>query len=169
MIDPEWLKVVSADLLLEAGVRLLLHSWVVAPILDGRKLRGVLFESKEGRRAILAKVVVDATGDLDVCAGAGAPYESDFEAEGSNVQHCVNTAWMWAGVDFGRWLAFKQGEPQAYQALLAGGPRGARLPRDAARRLARRRRPVPRPASGRLQRPRDRRPDDAWSSSRAAA
>jgi hypothetical protein len=121
MIDPEWLKVVSADLLLEAGVRLLLHSWVVAPILDGRKLRGVLFESKEGRRAILAKVVVDATGDLDVCAGAGAPYESDVEAEGSNVQHCVNTAWMWAGVDFRRWLAFKQGDPDTYQALLQEG------------------------------------------------
>jgi hypothetical protein len=123
MIDPEWLKVVSTDLVLEAGARLLLHSWVVAPILDGRTLRGALFESKEGRCAILAKVVVDATGDLDVCAGAAAPYESDVEAESSNVQHCVNTAWMWAGVDFGRWLAFKHGEPQAYQALVEEGRR----------------------------------------------
>ena len=121
MIDPEWLKVVSADLLTETGVRLLLHSWAVAPIVDGRTVRGVLFESKEGRRAILAKVVVDATGDLDVCAGAGAPYESDVEAEGSNVQHCVNTAWTWAGADFVRWLEFKHGEPQAYQALLEAG------------------------------------------------
>ncbi len=121
MIDPEWLKVVSADLLTETGVRLLLHSWAVAPIVDGRTVRGVLFESKEGRRAILAKVVVDATGDLDVCAGAGAPYESDVEAEGSNVQHCLNTAWMWAGADFVRWLEFKHGEPQAYQALLEAG------------------------------------------------
>jgi len=121
MIDPEWLKVVSADLLTEAGVRLLLHTWVVAPVLDGRAVRGVLFESKEGRRAILAKVVVDATGDLDVCAGAGAAYESDVEAEGSNVQHCVNTACTWAGVDFVRWLQFKHGEPPAYQALLDAG------------------------------------------------
>ncbi len=121
MIDPEWLKVVSAELLQEAGVRLLLHSWVVAPIVEGRELCGVIFESKEGRRAVLAKVVVDASGDLDVCAGAGASYESDVEGEGSNVQHCVNTAWTWAGVDFGRWLDFKRGDPDAYHAFMARG------------------------------------------------
>jgi hypothetical protein len=121
MIDPEWLKLVSLDLVQEAGATLLLHAWVVAPVLEGRAVRGVILESKEGRRAILAKVVVDATGDLDVCAGAGAAYESDVEGEGSNVQHCLNTAWTWAGVDFDRWLAFKHGEPEAYQALLEHG------------------------------------------------
>ncbi len=121
MIDPEWLKVVSAELLHEVGVRLLLHSFAVGSIVDGRQVRGVLFESKEGRRAVLAKVVIDATGDLDVCASAGAPYESDVEGEGSNVQHCVNTAWTWAGVDFARWLDFKQRDPDAYQALMDEG------------------------------------------------
>ena len=72
MIDPEWLKLVSADLLDEEGVRLLLHSWVVGTLVEDGAVRGVLFESKQGRRAILAKVVVDASGDLDVCAFAGA-------------------------------------------------------------------------------------------------
>ncbi len=121
MIDPEWLKAVSIELLHAEGVRLLLHSWAVGAIRDGRTVRGVVFESKQGRRAILAKVVVDATGDLDVCAYAGVDYESDVEGEGSNVQHCLNTAWLWAGVDFGRWLAFKHGEPDRYQALLERG------------------------------------------------
>ena len=42
---------------------------------------GVLFESKEGRRAMQAKVVVDATGDLDVGAGAEHAFESDADSE----------------------------------------------------------------------------------------
>ena len=124
MIDPEWLKVASTDLLEEVGARLLLHAWVVDAIVDGRELRGAIFESKEGRRAILAKVVVDATGDLDICAQAGVAYESDVEGAGadiSNVQHCLNTAWTWAGVDFGRWLEFKQGDPDAHRALMKQG------------------------------------------------
>jgi len=121
MIDPEWLKLVSAQLLHEVGVRLLLHCWAVDTITDGRDVRGAVFESKEGRRAVLAKVTVDATGDLDVCARAGAPFESDIEGEGSNVQHCINTAWTWAGVDFGRWLDFKRSDPDAFQALMARG------------------------------------------------
>jgi hypothetical protein len=121
MIDPEWLKLASLELLEEAGVRLLLHSWVAGSLVEGRRLRGVVFESKQGRRAILAEVVVDATGDLDLCAFAGVPYESDVEAQGSNVQHCINTSWTWAGVDFGRWLRFKSAEPEAFRALTKHG------------------------------------------------
>ncbi len=71
-VDPEWLKLVSLELLEEAGARLLLHSWAVQAIVEDGAARGVVFESKQGRRAILAKVVIDATGDLDVCALAGA-------------------------------------------------------------------------------------------------
>jgi hypothetical protein len=124
MIDPEWLKLASADLLDGEGVRLLLHSWVVGTLVEDGTVRGVLFESKQGRRAILAKVVVDASGDLDVCAYAGAQYQSDVEDQDSsvsNVQHCLNTAFMWAGVDFGRWLEFKRSEPQAHRALMQRG------------------------------------------------
>jgi hypothetical protein len=119
MIDPEWLKYVSAELLLAAGVKFLLHSWVVASVVDGRTLRGVIFESKEGRRAVLAKSIVDASGDLDVCATAGAAFEADAKAGGGGIQHCVNTGWLWAGVDFARWLAFKRDEPQAHRQLMA--------------------------------------------------
>ncbi|OMQ16718.1 hypothetical protein A7K94_0200720 [Modestobacter sp. VKM Ac-2676] len=112
MIDPEWLKTVSAELVHSEGVTLVLHSWVVGTIREGRTVTGVLFESKEGRRAIMAKVVIDATGDLDVCAGAGVPFESDVDSDESPVAHCLNTSWMWAGVDFGRWLEFRRTDPR---------------------------------------------------------
>jgi hypothetical protein len=123
MIDPEWLKIVSHEMLVGTGVRVLLHSWVVAAITDGDQVKGAIFESKQGRRAILAKVVVDATGDLDVCAQAGGAYVTDSETDGKggNVQHCINTAFTWSGVDFTRWLEFKQGDPQGYRDFMARG------------------------------------------------
>ena len=52
----------------EAKVRLLLHAWAAAPILEGNAVKGAIFESKEGRHAVLAKVVIDTTGDADLIA-----------------------------------------------------------------------------------------------------
>jgi len=119
MIDPEWLKYLSAEMLIEAGVKFLLHTWVADPLIDGRQLSGVTFESKEGRRAILASVIVDCTGDLDLCARAGLQYEADAKAGGGGIAHCLNTGWLWAGVDFARWLAFKRDDPHAHRRLMA--------------------------------------------------
>ncbi len=119
MIDPEWLKYLSQEMLIEAGVRFLLHSWVAEPRLDGRWVRGVTFESKEGRRAILADVVIDATGDLDLIARAGLAFEADAKTGGGGIAHCLNTGWLWAGVDFARWLAFKREDPKAHRQLMA--------------------------------------------------
>jgi hypothetical protein len=60
------------DLTLESGVKLLLHSWGVATVMDGDEVQGLIFESKSGRQAILAGVTIDTTGDGDVFALAGA-------------------------------------------------------------------------------------------------
>jgi hypothetical protein len=119
MIDPEWLKYLSAEMLIEAGVKFLLHSWVADPLIEHRRLRGVAFESKEGRRAILADVIVDCTGDLDLCARAGLEFEADAKAGGGGIAHCLNTGWLWAGVDFARWLEFKRRDPAAHRQLMA--------------------------------------------------
>ncbi|HUA02807.1 MAG TPA: FAD-dependent oxidoreductase [Solirubrobacteraceae bacterium] len=119
MIDPEWLKYLSAEMLIEAGVKFLLHTWVADPLIDGRKMSGVTFESKEGRRAVLADVVIDCTGDLDLCARAGLQYEADAKAGGGGIAHCLNTGWLWAGVDFARWLQFKREDPQAHRQLMS--------------------------------------------------
>jgi hypothetical protein len=99
---------------------------VAEPLLDGRRVRGVTFESKEGRRVVFADVVVDATGDLDLIARAGLAFEADAKTGGSGIAHCLNTGWLWAGVDFARWLAFKRAEPQAHRELMAaaGGELG---------------------------------------------
>lgn len=74
-VDAEALKYVMVEMIDEAGVKVFLHCWGVDAILDGPHVRGAVFESKSGRQAILAQVVVDATGDGDVFAAAGAEFE----------------------------------------------------------------------------------------------
>ena len=111
-IDPERLKVISQEMLLETGVRLVFHSWAAVPIVEDGAVKGVVFESKSGRQALMAKVVVDATGDGDVFARAGAEFDTDIE-EG-DVHHSMNTAFMLAGVDMNKWLAFRKGEPEKF-------------------------------------------------------
>ena len=118
-IDPEMLKGVYHQMVREAGVDLILHGWMVAPIAETGRVTGAVFESKQGRRAILARVVVDTTGEGDLYAAAGAAFSSDIDAH--DIHHCINTSWLFAGVDMRRWLDFRAHQPQAYSALLARG------------------------------------------------
>ncbi|HEY8068479.1 MAG TPA: FAD-dependent oxidoreductase [Burkholderiales bacterium] len=118
-VDPERLKLASQELVLEEKVRLVFHSWAAMPLLENGKVRGAIFESKAGRQAVRAKVVVDATGDGDLFARAGAAYESDIEA--ADIHHCMNTAWLLGGVDMERWLEFKAGQPEQFTQFMARG------------------------------------------------
>ena len=104
-IDPERLKVATQEMLLAEGVRLVLHGWAALPVVEDGRVTAVLFESKAGRRALRAKVVIDATGDGDVFARAGAEFESDID-EG-DVHHSMNTGFLIAGVDMDRWIDFR--------------------------------------------------------------
>jgi hypothetical protein len=75
-MDAETVKYELQQMLLEQKVKLLLHSWLAGLSMEGNAITGVVFESKDGRKAIKAGVVVDATGDGDICAWCGAPYET---------------------------------------------------------------------------------------------
>jgi hypothetical protein len=77
--DPEAAKIASFNLLKKEGVKVRLHSSVVAPMLDGSRVTGVVVESKSGRQAIAADILIDCTGDGDVAAWAGAPFMSPAE------------------------------------------------------------------------------------------
>lgn len=118
-IDPERLKLLSQEMVLERNVKLIYHSWAAEPLLENGVVTGVAFESKEGRMAVQAKVVIDATGDGDLFARAGATFDNDIEA--ADVHHCMNTAWLFSGVDMTRWIAFKAGQPEAFSTFMANG------------------------------------------------
>ena len=72
--DPEAAKVLMDEMVAEAGVEMVFHAWGVDVIQQGNAVKGVIVESKQGRLAMLAKCVVDATGDGDVYFQAGADY-----------------------------------------------------------------------------------------------
>ncbi|MBI2358181.1 MAG: FAD-dependent oxidoreductase [Deltaproteobacteria bacterium] len=78
--DPEVFKLVALDLLDEAGVRFLFHAFA-GDVLRDDDVRGVVFETKTGPVVIRARVIVDCTGDGDVAASAGAPYEIGREED----------------------------------------------------------------------------------------
>ncbi len=74
-VDAEAVKYLMVEMIEEAGVKVYMHCWGVDAIVTGNQVQGAVFESKSGRLAIVAKTVVDATGDGDVFAMAGASYE----------------------------------------------------------------------------------------------
>jgi ribulose 1,5-bisphosphate synthetase/thiazole synthase len=75
VVDPEAAKYVLDEMIIEAGVKMLYHTWAANVIMEGNTIRGVFVESKSGRMAILAKVVVDCTGDGDIFHWAGEKYD----------------------------------------------------------------------------------------------
>jgi hypothetical protein len=73
--DPSTLKVVWETLAQAAGVQLLYHSFCTDVVMDRERICGVIVDGKRGLMKITARVVVDCSGDADVCHWSGAPYE----------------------------------------------------------------------------------------------
>lgn len=111
LFDAEILKCVLNDMAEEAGVKTLLHSWGTEAIVDGNnEVQGVIFESKSGRQAILAKVIIDGTGDGDLLPSAGATFDMDIDPtiRIANLSLCY---WI-GGVDFKKVEEFRQSQPE---------------------------------------------------------
>lgn len=82
LVEPEAVKNVGLEMLMECGVEVLLYVFCVGVVMDGDHLNGVIIESKSGREVILAKTIIDCTGDADVAFRAGVPCEQGNEQGG---------------------------------------------------------------------------------------
>jgi len=80
--DPEALKVVAQEMVLEAGAELRLHSLFLDSLTEEGSMAGIIAAGKGGLEALRADIVIDATGDGDVAAAAGAPYEKGRAGDG---------------------------------------------------------------------------------------
>jgi ribulose 1,5-bisphosphate synthetase/thiazole synthase len=105
-LDAEVFKLVADKMIKEAGVRPLLHCSVVSAIVEDGVIKGIITESKSGRMAILAKRVIDCTGDADIAASAGAPFTMAPKNELMN----VTTMFHCKGVDISRFKAYVKDE-----------------------------------------------------------
>ena len=110
-IDGERFKWVADVLVEEAGIAPFLHRLAVRPIVEGGAIRGVITESKSGREAILAKRVVDATGDADIAARAGAPFHKTPPEE----MLAASVMFSMTGVNKGKFLDAVKADPQTYR------------------------------------------------------
>jgi ribulose 1,5-bisphosphate synthetase/thiazole synthase len=81
VLDTEMFKYVADTMLLEAGIVPVLHCLAVGAVMDGDAITGIITESKSGRQAIMAKRVIDATGDADIAHFAGAPFRKSPKEE----------------------------------------------------------------------------------------
>jgi len=110
--DAEHYKVTAVDMLAAAGVEVLLHTWVSDVILEGQTIRGIVVESKSGRQAILSPVVVDASGDADVAARAGAQVVKGRETDGK--MRPMTLIFRLGGVDIPRLVEYVKAHPEDF-------------------------------------------------------
>lgn len=95
--DPELLKHVCDWLVVESGARILFHSLFCGVVMRGNAIEAALVETKSGRRAIRAKLFIDATGDGDAAAAAGDPFTKGREADG--LMQALGTKFIIGGVN----------------------------------------------------------------------
>lgn len=110
-INADMFKVVADTLVEESGVTPLLHAVAIDTIMDGDTITGVFVHSKSGRGAILAKRVVDATGDADVVHYAGAPYRKTPREK----MLPVTVMFSVSGADKKRFLDYVAANPAKYK------------------------------------------------------
>jgi len=110
--DPETLKLIWERLATAAGVRILYHTFVVDALMEGDRVAGVVAVNKGGFVQLKARVVIDASGDADVAAAAGVPYES---AADGPVQS-LTTTFRLLNVDVARARAVRKDELHALMA-----------------------------------------------------
>lgn len=110
-LNADMFKYVADELVAEAGVTPLLHAVAIDVVMDGDAIRGVIVHSKSGRGAILAARVVDASGDADVAAWAGAPWHKIAKEK----MLPVTVMFSVAGVDRRRFLDYVAANPTTYK------------------------------------------------------
>jgi hypothetical protein len=114
--DSEYFKSYIAKKVLDEKLPVRLHTAFCDVIMgDGRSVAGIVVESKSGRQALMGKVIIDATGDADLCARAGADFAMGRDGDGAMM--AANVVFSLANVDTERAFAYKKEDPRFEKAL----------------------------------------------------
>ncbi len=117
VIDPEVAKAELADIVLDAGADIMLHTWVTAPIMEGNKVKGVFVETKSGRQAILGKVIIDCTGDGDLLPHVNTE-TVEYMRPGSRIAQFGWIYWM-CNVNLEKYDEFAKSNPEELKNIMA--------------------------------------------------
>jgi FAD dependent oxidoreductase len=127
--EPEAAKTVALQMCRESGVELLLHSFVADTLVDDRHVRGIVVAGKSGLQALTARVTVDATGDGDVAARAGAKVRLGRESDGR--MQPMTLFFRVQGVDDDRVSDYIRSHPEdrrPYSGIVAAAREAGRFP-----------------------------------------
>jgi len=109
-IDTEMFKIVADQIIQEANIQPLLHSYAVASIVEDRTMKGIIIENKSGRQAIVAERVIDATGDADIAVHSGAQFLKTPKEEMMG----VTVIFSCSGVDVEKFLEYVRQQPATF-------------------------------------------------------
>ena len=115
-IEPEAVKALFLRMAVDAGVHLHLHRLIVGVAKTGDRVEQVVTESKAGRNAYAARIIIDATGDGDVAVRSGARFNlgDDGKTQGLTLRFAVGQ------VDFDRYLDWAATQPKYFKGLKPG-------------------------------------------------
>lgn len=116
-IDAEVLKLVTQKMCVNAGVRLMLGTYTLGPVVSNQRVTGIQVVNKSGESTLAGKVTIDATGDADLIAMAGGPFHQGDE-EGRTMS--ISLFSRMGGVDLAKHLAYVK--EHADQFMLAEDP-----------------------------------------------
>jgi len=120
--DLEYYKLLLDTMMQDAEVKLMLHTFGVGAIKEGNSLRGIFVESKEGKQAVLGKVIVDSSGSADIIWKSGSACTAEGFPDGPKKgRHMGLTyAFFIRGVDIERFRAFRRENAEEWNAMFAG-------------------------------------------------
>jgi len=110
--NPEIVKIVADDIIREAGIDVLLHTRVVRPLLENGSVHGLVLENVSGRQALRSRMLVDATGDAVIAAGAGVPCVGE-EPELRNERQPLSLVFRMSNVDVRKFRAIPRDQKRA--------------------------------------------------------
>lgn len=110
--DHEIFKTVAFEMISEQNVQLLLHTICADVIMDGNRVCGLVVENKGRRSAVMARVLIDASGDADIAARSGAPLMIGRDSD--NKMRPMTLLFRMGGIDVARLLAYVRENPQEF-------------------------------------------------------
>jgi hypothetical protein len=115
-VDTELTKCMLNDMVEEAGIKLFFHSWGTRAIVEGGRVKGVIFESKSGRQAILGQIIIDGTGDGDLLPSSGAAF--DGEVEKGSRSAALALVFRLGNCDYQKYCDFRESQAEKFDELM---------------------------------------------------
>jgi hypothetical protein len=116
-VDGEVLKLVTQRMVVDAGVTVALGTYTLGPVMEGDRVAGIRIVNKGGEAEIRGKVIIDSTGDADIVAKAGGPFQQGDE-QGRTMS--ISLFSRLGGVDLEKHLEYVKANPEEF--MLAEDP-----------------------------------------------